>query len=326
MTRSAPEGRHPTRVPPLGASGAPGSLRAVIARAGRRGPVSLALLLAATACAAPAPPTTPVEAPAVTSAVAPDCPYPDSGFDCDFQRRFAAAQSYAATRPGAVALVVRDRGAGVVWRNEHAGEMTWTASTIKLAMAADLLERHRRGGIRLDAADRAGIDAMLHDSDDKAATDLWTKYSGPDHTAFNRDFPRYGLVSLRPQPGFGAVYPYWGFQKCTADDLDRLMQYVLAQLPADERAYLVDHMRAVAPNQQWGLWGAGPAARPGNKNGWAEEEGGWVMNSFGFVGPQERFTAVIMNDLRGEGGYDEGRQTTTEVARLLFEGRFDPAG
>ena len=258
----------------------------------------------------------------MTSAPALDCPYPESGFDCDFQRRFAAAQRYVDTRPGTTALVVRDRASNVVWRNPHAGDMTWTASTIKLAMAADLLVRDRSGDIDLTAADRAAMDAMLFDSDDKAATELWMRYSGPDHTLFNKHFPRYGLVSLRPQPGYGRVYPYWGFQKTTADDLDRLMVHVLGELAAEDRAYLVDRMRAVAPSQQWGLWAAGPAARPGNKNGWADEDGGWVMHSIGFVGPDERFTAVILNDLRGEGGYDEGRETTTEAARLLFAGRF----
>ncbi|GAA4415906.1 serine hydrolase [Actinokineospora soli] len=267
-------------------------------------------------------PSTPVEGPPVTSAPALDCPFPESGFDCDFQRRFAAAQAYVDARPGSTALVVRDRDGDVVWRNEHAGDMVWTASTIKLAMAADLLVRDRAGEIALSAADRAAMDAMLFDSDDKAATELWMRYSGPDHTAFNDHFPGLGLVSLRPQPGYGRVYPYWGFQKTTADDLDRLLQHVLGSLDPRDRAYLVDRMRAVAPAQQWGLWGAGPSAEPGNKNGWADEDGGWVMHSIGFVGPDERFTAVILNDLRGEGGYAEGKETTTEAARLLFSGRF----
>lgn len=280
--------------------------------------VLAAMLVVLAACATP---PTPVEG-LVPSAPAVDCPYPESGFDCDFQRRFAAAQRYVEARPGATALVVRDRALELVWRNPHSADMIWTASTIKLAMAADLLLRHRAGDIALTRADRADLDAMLYDSDDKAATALWMRYSGSDHTVFNKQFPRLGLVSLRPQPGFGKVYPYWGFQKTTAEDLDRLLAHVLGALPAADRDYLVDRMRSVAPNQRWGVWAAGPDARPGTKNGWAEEHGGWVMNSIGFVGPQERYTAVILNDLRGEGGYDEGRETATEAARLLFAGRF----
>ncbi|SER37990.1 tat pathway signal sequence [Actinokineospora terrae] len=250
------------------------------------------------------------------------CPLPQSGFDCDFQRRFAAAQAYAAGRPGTVGIVVRDRQTGAVWRNDHAGDMTWTASTIKLAMVVDLLRRDRERTIRLSAHDREQMTSMLHRSDDDAATALWTKYGGSDHTAFNRSFPRYGMTSLQPQRGYSKVFPYWGFQKCTADDLDRLINYVLGELPAADRGFVLDQMRQVAPNQQWGVWGAGAAAHPGNKDGWSEEDGGWVMNTVGFVGPGERYTLAIMNNLAGRGGYDEGRQTDTEIARVIFEGRF----
>ncbi|GAA3012233.1 serine hydrolase [Actinokineospora diospyrosa] len=261
-------------------------------------------------------------APSPSAAQPEDCPLPQSGFDCDFQRRIAAAESYAGGRPGTVGIVLRDRQTGAVWRNAHAGDLTWTASTIKLAMVVDLLRRSRTHAITLSAGDRAQMAAMLHNSDDDAATTLWTKYGGKDHTAFNEAFPAYGMTSLRAERGYSKVFPYWGFQKCTADDLDRLINHVLGIAPAEDRAFILDHMRQVAPNQQWGVWGAGAAAHPGNKDGWSDEDGGWVMNTVGFVGPGERYTLAIMNNLRGKGGYDEGRQTDTEIARLLFAGRF----
>ena len=53
-------------------------------------------------------------------------------------------------------------------------------------------------------------------------------------------------------------------------------------MPPEVRAYLVAQLRTVAGNQRWGVWGAGAAAQPGNS----------------------------------------GVQTTTTVARLLFDGRF----
>lgn len=69
------------------------------------------------------------------------------------------------------------------------------------------------------------------------------------------------------------------------------------------------------------MWGAGSAEQPGNKDGWSEEEGGWVINSVGFAGPDQRYTLAIMNSLNGEGGYDEGVATDTRVAELLLAGR-----
>lgn len=251
-----------------------------------------------------------------------DCPPPGSGFDHDFHRRFAAVRAYLDERPGTAGVVVRDLRTGAVWHNDHSSDLTWTASTIKLAMVVDLFNRARSGEVAVTDEDRALMTAMLHTSDDDAANTLWFRYAGEDHLAYNDNFPAYGLTALRPQRGYSDFYPYWGFQKCTTEDLDRLMRYVLTELPADERAYVLDEMRSVAANQQWGVWGAGRAARPGTKNGWADEDGGWVMNTVGFVGDDERYTLAVMANLRGEGGYDEGRETVTHVAELLFAGRF----
>ena len=45
--------------------------------------------------------------------------------------------------------------------NAAAGTPIWTASTIKLAMVADLLSREQAGALRLTAADREQMAAML---------------------------------------------------------------------------------------------------------------------------------------------------------------------
>ena len=81
-------------------------------------------------------------------------------------------------------------------------------------------------------------------------------------------------------------------------------------------------MQHVDPDQQWGVWGAGPAAQPGNKDGWFQAPGGWAISSVGFVGPGQRYTLAMMNDLRGQGDYDDGVRTLTRVAQILFAGRF----
>jgi hypothetical protein len=264
---------------------------------------------------------------ATTGAAAPSsadparCPYPDSGFDCDFQRRFAAVQAYVAQRPGTVGIVVRDRRTGAVWRNGYADTMVWTASTIKLAMTVDLFLRDRAGTISLTSSDRSLIQRMLHSSDDNAADTLWFKYAGSDHLTFNDDFRRYGLTSLSPKRGYTRYFPYWGFQKCTPNDLDRLVNYVLTKLPAETRDYIVEQLMHVDPDQQWGVWGAGQAAQPGNKDGWSEEDTGWVMNSVGWVGPAQRYTLAVMNSLNRQGVYADGQATDNNVAKLLFTGR-----
>ncbi len=98
------------------------------------------------------------------------------------------------------------------------------------------------------------------------------------------------------------------------------MNYTLTSLPAAQTAAIVSEMQHLDANQQWGgVWGAGAAMIPGNKNGWSQEQGGWVVNSVGFAGPQQRYTLAIMNSLNGgEGGYGDGVETTTRLARILL--------
>jgi beta-lactamase class A len=251
---------------------------------------------------------------------AADCSAQVTTADCALRTRIAAADAYLATRPGSIGYVVRDRATGAAYRNAHAGDLVWTASTIKLAMAVDLLTRATAGAISLTDADRDQMSAMMHSSDDDATDALWSRFGGPDNMAYNMDFPRYGMTDLQPQKGFSSIYPYWGFQKSTPDDLDRLVNYMLTRLDRAQTAAIVYEMQNVAANQQWGVWGAGPAMAPGNKDGWSQEQGGWVINSVGFAGQGQRYTLAVMNSLGGAGGYDDGVQTTTHLAQILLSG------
>jgi hypothetical protein len=263
----------------------------------------------------------------ICAAVAPmptaaaECSPGMAASDCDLQNRITAADAYLAGRPGSVGYVLRDRKTGATYRNSHAGDLIWTASTIKLAMVVDLLTRARTGSIALTESDQNLMAAMMHSSDDDAADTLWSRYGGTDHQVYNAAFPRYGMTDLQPQRGFSSIYPYWGFQKSTANDLDRLINYVLTQLPPAQTAAIVYELQNVAPNQQWGVWGAGPSMTPGNKDGWSLEQGGWVVNSVGFAGPGQRYTLAVMNSLGGDGGYDDGAATTTRLSQLLLAGR-----
>jgi hypothetical protein len=96
---------------------------------------------------------------------------------------------------------------------------------------------------------------------------------------------------------------------------------VLTTLDPSDRADVTSQLQQVAPDQQWGVWGAGPSMAPGNKDGWSLEQGGWVVNSVGFAGAGQRYTLAVMNSLGNAGGYDDGVETTTQLSRLLLAGR-----
>lgn len=276
----------------------------------------------ATAGLPPSPVAVPAPSPSASAPHAPSCPTIGRGFSCTMRSRIAAVERFLATRPGMIGIVLRDRTTGVVWRNRYAAADVYMASTSKLAMVATLLLQDYDGHIHLSSTDRADIHQMLHVSLDSAADDLWFRYGAQFYTRF---FPRIGLTTARYLPQAGVSGPYWGEMMCTADDLDRVINYILHDLPASLRDYIVGEMRQVGTVQHFGVWGAGPQNQPGNKDGWSTEKPGWIINSVGFAGPGARFTLTMMNSLNGEGGYPEGTDTVTQVAALLFQGRHVPA-
>ncbi len=252
-------------------------------------------------------PTAPVPCPAATP----------TGFSCAMRTRIAAVEDFLKTRPGMIGIVLRDRRSGAVWRNKYAGSQIYMASTSKLAIATTLLAQNQVGVIHLSSSDRALMYQMLHVSDDNAADSLWFKYGASFYTSY---FPRIGLTTARYLPQQGVTGAYWGEMTCTPEDLDRLVNYVLGSLPSSVSSYLVYELRHVASVQHFGVWGAGPANEPGNKDGWSVEKPGWIIDSAGFAAPGAQYTLSMMNSLEGDGGYQDGTDTVTQVAAILFQG------
>jgi hypothetical protein len=238
---------------------------------------------AASGTGSPSPGATsaPSAPPATSATSAP------AGVDVAQQRRFDAAAAMLPGAPGTIGIIVWDRQTGTYWRAGVTDHPTWTASTIKLALVTGLLERARHGEITLDAAAHQQIADILDFSSDGAATTLWNRY-GKD-AQVPRFQQTYGMAGLTFVAGFPRI---WGHMKCTAEDLMHLMSYVLDKLDPTDRAYIVDGMHRVGPIQRWGVYAAGPAQRPGTKDGWSIEPdtGGrhWVTNAVGFAGPDER--------------------------------------
>ena len=284
---------------------------------GGSGKPNPALVAATAAPATPVTATPPPVSPTPSAAAAPGCV--DGPWSCPQQQRFAQVTAYTRSTVGAhgyLSVVFTDRVTGATWRTGDTAHPGWTASTVKLAIAADLLRRDRAHQITLSAADRHDLATMLNFSDNAATDRLWKAYGDDAMLArFRSDF---GMIGLRFVPGF-TPRTYWGFVKCTSDDLAALMRYVLTSA---DRDYLVAAMRGVAANQQWGVWGAGPAQRPGNKDGWSFESDPygkhWVTDTVGFAGPAERYTLAIMYQVGPAGSLADGVHAVSDVAALLF--------
>ena len=242
---------------------------------------------------------------------------PGTGWECDQQLRFASAATYLAKRQGKLGVIVQDRTTAAVWRAGTTDNTTWTGSTVKLAMAATLLEWHRSDKIALTDADRANMRVALTDSSNEATNELWARYGG--QPMFDRFRSTYGMTTLSVVPGYEL---FWRNLRCTATDLHRLMIYVLEKLHPDDRVYLTTQLRGVSTNQQWGVWAAGSALRPGNKNGWAQKPDSganrWFTHTVGFAGPGERYVVVITYSLPPSGTLSDGVHTVSDLVATIF--------
>jgi hypothetical protein len=276
----------------------------------RGSPRGTAAAAAAATASSPMAASSPTGTPRTTCAASP--------WGCAQEQRFAAAKALIKKRPGQLGIVVQDRVTGEVWEAGTPSHLTWTASTIKLAMVTSLLERHRSGEITLDAKARQQIADMLSVSSNEAADALWSRYGKA--AMVNRFRTVYGMRGLTFVDGFDR---YWGFMKCTARDLAALMSYVLDRLNQDDRAYVIGAMRAVGSVQQWGVWAAGKALHPGTKDGWSlEKDAGskhWVTNTVGFAGDNERYIVAVMYHLPpGSGTLDGGVHAVTDLVATVF--------
>jgi hypothetical protein len=254
-------------------------------------------------------------------------PKPCSVWGCTQDARFAATVAYLKTiKNGHVGIEVKDRVTGAVWLGGEPTYRIWAGSTPKLALSVALLEEDRNGAIQLDTTAHNEISAMLHVSDNDAATALWNRYVGSATTAaamMSRWQTVYGMKTVNYEREPNDIPHFWGFVKCSPEDLAALMSYILDKLDPTDRAYIVDQMQHVGDIQKWGVWGAGAAQQPGVKDGWSREYDNGVKHQInatvGFAGPDQRYIVTAMYTQNPGGDtLTKGVQVLTNLAALVF--------
>ncbi|NJC69087.1 serine hydrolase [Planosporangium thailandense] len=228
------------------------------------------------------------------------------------QQRFEAAAELVKKANGHLGVAIRDRRTGTEWRAGELDRPSWASSTVKLAMAANLLERGRNGEIKLDTTARKNIADMLENSSDTAADALWDRYGKDGFVPWFQQ--QYGMVKLQFAAGAARR---WNTLTCVPDDLLHLVTYVLDRADPGDRDYLMAATRRAGAAQHWGVWAAGAPNQPGVTNGWALETDDkvkhWVTDSVGFAGPEARYAIAIMFDQPPGGTLDAGVHTASDV-------------
>ncbi|MBA3800207.1 MAG: hypothetical protein H0X18_14160 [Geodermatophilaceae bacterium] len=230
-----------------------------------------------------------------------------------------AATAYAAQR-GGVGLAVIDRRTGLYLDN-GAGAHTpmGSASVVKVLIADELLHRHSLGQIQLGPPEYSRIEAMLIQSEDPAASALYSQFGGVSLIA--AALLRHGLSESSPP----ADPQYWGNTKISAHDVVTLYGNVLdgSLTPAD-RDYLLGLLRRIAPvasdgfGQSFGLATLDPASPAAVKQGWmCCLDGVRNVHSTAVVGGQDRYVIAILTESSPALPWEYGLTTATEVARLI---------
>lgn len=186
-----------------------------------------------------------------------------------------------------VGALVIDRQTGAELVSVNADRKFHSASLVKLLIALDAL--HSGSG------DRDRVRRMLQLSDDPIASELWTRSGGV--AMITRTAKRLGLTHTRPPADPGR----WGDTLLSARDVARIYTHVTTDLPAADKALVVDAL-ATAPrvaadgfDQHFGI-PAGVDADWAVKQGWGDNAKVDFVHSTGLVGAKWRYIVVLLTE------------------------------
>jgi beta-lactamase class A len=217
----------------------------------------------------------------------------------------------------ALALLDQQTGEQVLYNESVRFE---TASVVKVDILATLLYQHQQTGTTLSADERDTATAMITQSDNDAASDLWDAIGGASGlAAANKVF---GLT--RTTPGDDG---YWGLTTTTAADQVRLLKVLTADdgpLTATSRGYELGLMARVEGDQRWGVPDAASdqSTEVEVKNGWLSRsaDGGlWIVNTVGrIVEPGHEWLVVVLSSHHAS--EDAGIAMVEHAADLAVQG------
>jgi beta-lactamase class A len=244
----------------------------------------------------PAPTATPHATPTATAT---------HGTDETAQQALSAAMApLADDDDDHVAVAVDDLSTGQ--SASYAGTQEFiTASIVKADILSTRLYQLQQAGSQLSSGEEALAVAMIENSDNTAASDLYD--DDGEATGIDDANQVFGLTETTV-----GTDGLWGLTHTTADDQLKLLRLIFTSaspLSPDSRSYIQDLMGEVETDQQWGV----PAAADSGtsfqvKNGWLNsttENGLWEINSIGHVthDGQSMLIAVLSsyNDSEADG-------------------------
>ncbi|HST64480.1 MAG TPA: serine hydrolase, partial [Mycobacteriales bacterium] len=218
-----------------------------------------------------------------------------------------------------------DRSTGKRVGDRRTAETTFSESTIKAWLAADLLATRASQGRGLTAYETLRMTTMIQRSDDNSAEVIW-RWLGADGSIGK-------MIKVCRLQDTTVYDDWWSKTRISSRDLARLGDCIVPGqgkfLSPQVGAPLVALMRSVEVSNAFGIQQAEPAGRGVRiavKNGWTEHgaSGQWNVNCLGIWGPRSRWVlAVTLRYPIAEGlGYGAAvcRRVTTALYPLVRTG------
>ncbi|MFN8508001.1 MAG: serine hydrolase [Dehalococcoidia bacterium] len=196
------------------------------------------------------------------------------------------------------------------------------ASVVKVLIMAAVMGRAEGEGRFVDDAELSLLWPMITQSDNDAATALWTQLGGGP-----------GLSAYLKAAGFGGITPYdgeyWGTSTASANALANVLSRLLLGdlLRENHRKLALTLMEQVVPQQRWGVSAAaGKGDIVALKDGWYQADGGWRVNSIGVIVPGDParapYVVAILSNLQPSFAY--GVETVEGIAQRLGSAPGEP--
>ncbi|WP_312399371.1 serine hydrolase [Leuconostoc lactis] len=223
-------------------------------------------------------------------------------------------------------LTDQDANVNIAVYNHKTGQTTafsnntsatyYTASIIKVAVLANLLNNHEDNNTSLSADEQTLAQDMITLSDNEATTTLLNTYQG-GYTAPNRLFNQLDMTHTKMSTAA------WGLSTTTAADQIKLLNALAygTKSPLDQadRNYVLQLMANVAPDQAWGMSSElADNAQVELKNGWLALDNGWVVNTIGHVKTKNsNYTIAVLTN--GNATQDQGIDLIESLAAVTVK-------
>jgi hypothetical protein len=223
------------------------------------------------------------------------------------------AAALAAELDGGIGVAVLAPSQGVIY--ELNGDAQFElASVAKVPIMLTLLDQTISEGRQLTDDEQYELTQMITLSDNDAADWLWNDVGGAEPVTEFLQTAGIDDAVIDPSD--------WGTSTLSPRDAATLMADLVGGTILDEptRTLAMDLLSSVDPSQVWGAVAAAPSGETGVKNGWYPENGGWVLDSTGFVrdaGSGPNYTIAIFT--YGQADFYAGIDTIQQIGQEIYE-------